>query len=718
MQKKSFREMDEKERVRHSLSSRMFRATLASSLVLGVVMLLVGMSLYMVALTGQYIREACALCNSASAVLVDSADFKRVSYAVRLRYRNLSDDIRVDPETEEYQKSFHEIDLWPEQRRLKNLLKKFRESSSVNDIYIGMYDESRMALLYITDPDESAETGCATGFWEPAETRELHKFLKWDGSGRLYDISYTKKYGLMCTSGVPVKNSTGEIHAFVLADITLDDVVAGMRSFFLEYAFTLIVMTCMIGWFMSRRMENALVAPINSIANAAKRYADDKQNGISKENHFSGLNIHTGDEIENLSLIMADMEKELSAYVENLTQVTAEKERIGTELELAKKIQEDTLPSIFPPFPDRTDFDLYAAMDPAKEVGGDFYDFFLLDKDHLGLVIADVSGKGIPAALFMMISKLLVQNYAKMNLSPGEVLKTVNEQLCSNNQEEMFVTVWLGVLNVKTGILIAANAGHEYPILKRPGKEFEVYHDKHGFVIGGMEGVTYREYKMELEPGTKLFLYTDGVPEAMNEKNELFGLERTLDALNRTADGTPKEILESVQNAIEVYSGSAPQFDDITMLCLVYSGNDQKDRINGRLDREITVDATLENIEVVTSFMDNALNELDCAPKARMQLEVMVDEVFGNIVKYAYPNGSGPVTIRIREELDPKAVMIEFEDAGIPYNPLDKKDPDLSLSAEDRSIGGLGIFLVKKLMDQVDYISRNGKNVLMIRKNI
>lgn len=718
MQKKSFREMDEKERVRHSLSSRMFRATLASSLVLGVVMLLVGMSLYMVALTGQYIREACALCNSASAVLVDSADFKRVSYAVRLRYRNLSDDIRVDPETEEYQKSFHEIDLWPEQRRLKNLLKKFRESSSVNDIYIGMYDESRMALLYITDPDESAETGCATGFWEPAETRELHKFLNWDGSGRLYDISYTKKYGLMCTSGVPVKNSTGEIHAFVLADITLDDVVAGMRSFFLEYAFTLIFMTCMIGWFMSRRMENALVAPINSIANAAKRYADDKQNGISKENHFSGLNIHTGDEIENLSLIMADMEKELSAYVENLTQVTAEKERIGTELELAKKIQEDTLPSIFPPFPDRTDFDLYAAMDPAKEVGGDFYDFFLLDKDHLGLVIADVSGKGIPAALFMMISKLLVQNYAKMNLSPGEVLKAVNEQLCSNNQEEMFVTVWLGVLNVKTGILIAANAGHEYPILKRPGKEFEVYHDKHGFVIGGMEGVTYREYRMELEPGTKLFLYTDGVPEAMNEKNELFGLERTLDALNRTADGTPKEILESVQNAIEVYSGSAPQFDDITMLCLVYSGNDQKDRINGRLDREITVDATLENIEVVTSFMDNALNELDCAPKARMQLEVMVDEVFGNIVKYAYPNGSGPVTIRIREELDPKAVMIEFEDAGIPYNPLDKKDPDLSLSAEDRSIGGLGIFLVKKLMDQVDYISRNGKNVLMIRKNI
>ncbi len=573
MQKKSFREMDEKERVRHSLSSRMFRATLASSLVLGVVMLLVGMSLYMVARTGQYIREACALCNSASAVLVDSADFKRVSYAVRLRYRNLSDDIRVDPETEEYQKSFHEIDLWPEQRRLKNLLKKFRESSSVNDIYIGMYDESRMALLYITDPDESAETGCATGFWEPAETRELHKFLNWDGSGRLYDISYTKKYGLMCTSGVPVKNSTGEIHAFVLADITLDDVVAGMRSFFLEYAFTLIFMTCMIGWFMSRRMENALVAPINSIAYAAKRYADDKQNGISNENHFSDLNIHTGDEIENLSLIMADMEKELSAYVENLTQVTAEKERIGTELELAKKIQEDTLPSIFPPFPDRTDFDIYATMDPAKEVGGDFYDFFLIDDDHLAMTVADVSGKGIPAAIFSMITMITIHNNADMKLMPAEVIARTNDRICENNDEDMFCTVWFGILDLKTGVITAVNAGHEYPIIRHEDGVFSIFEDgNHGLAIGLMPGMTYTEYQIQLQKGDALFQYTDGVPEATALDNALFTVERAVDALNTAPKAPLKDLLHNVADAINTFVGEADQFDDITMLCLEYKG--------------------------------------------------------------------------------------------------------------------------------------------------
>ena len=214
-------------------------------------------------------------------------------------------------------------------------------------------------------------------------------------------------------------------------------------------------------------------------------------------------------------------------------------------------------------------------MHPAKEVGGDFYDFFLLSEDCLGLVIADVSGKGVPAALFMMISQILVQNAAMSGLSPGAVLETVNGQLCKDNPEEMFVTVWLGILDLKTGDLTAANAGHEYPMLKAPGGEFETVRDKHGFVLGGMSGLRFKEYSMKLEPGSTLFLYTDGVPESTDTENHQFGLKRTLEALNRTPDASPAQLLRNVEEDVSTFTGDAPPFDDMTMLCIHYRGPQQ-----------------------------------------------------------------------------------------------------------------------------------------------
>lgn len=250
----------------------------------------------------------------------------------------------------------------------------------------------------------------------------------------------------------------------------------------------------------------------------------------------------------------------------------------GKELALATRIQSDMLPNIFPAFPERPEFDVFASMTPAKEVGGDFYDFFLVDDDHLGLVMADVSGKGVPAALFMMIAKILVQNYAMTGRTPAQVLESVNTQICQNNHEEMFVTVWFGILDLKTGLLTAANAGHEYPVLQRPGGDFEIVRDKHGFVIGGMSGMRYKEYELQLEPGSGLFLYTDGVPEATNAEEELFGMERTLAALNSSPDGTPKTVLETVSSAVQAFVGDAPQFDDLTMLCLQYRGPAEKEK--------------------------------------------------------------------------------------------------------------------------------------------
>ena len=250
----------------------------------------------------------------------------------------------------------------------------------------------------------------------------------------------------------------------------------------------------------------------------------------------------------------------------------SESSRIEAELSMATRIQADMLPNIFPAFPERKEFDIYASMAPAKEVGGDFYDFFLIDDDHLGLVMADVSGKGVPAALFMMASKILIQNYAMMNKSPKAALEETNHQICQNNREEMFVTVWLGILDLRTGILTAANAGHEYPILKMPGGKFELYKDKHGFVIGGLIGVKYREYEIRLEKGSMLFLYTDGVAEATNTKNELFGTERLLAALNGTESENPKDKLDAVNQAVKLFVHDAEQFDDLTMLCIKYNG--------------------------------------------------------------------------------------------------------------------------------------------------
>ena len=288
----------------------------------------------------------------------------------------------------------------------------------------------------------------------------------------------------------------------------------------------------------------------------------------------------TGDEIEVLAESFADLSHRALDYVEQVKTATAEKERISTELHMAKRIQESMLPHLFPPFPDRKEFDLYATMNPARDVGGDFYDFFLVDPDHLCLVMADVSGKGIPAALFMMISKTILQNCAMLGKSAGTVLEKTNEALCSNNQTEMFVTVWIGILEISTGRLTCSNAGHEYPVMytKDGGGEFALIKDRHGFVVGGMECTKYKEYELQMKPGDKLFVYTDGVPEATDCRGKMFTTEQMVETLNTVKNGSPEEVLETVQGAVSKFVGEAEQFDDLTMLCLEYKGPDETEK--------------------------------------------------------------------------------------------------------------------------------------------
>ncbi|MBQ9009621.1 MAG: SpoIIE family protein phosphatase [Clostridia bacterium] len=280
----------------------------------------------------------------------------------------------------------------------------------------------------------------------------------------------------------------------------------------------------------------------------------------------------TGDEIEVLAKTFGQLSNQTQEFIHRILTMTAEKERVSTELSIATTIQANMLPSVFPPFPDRHEFDLYASMHPAIEVGGDFYDFVMVDDDHLGLVIADVSDKGVPAALFMMSSKIIINYRLQLGGSPAEILKAANEQLCRNNKHLMFVTVWLGILELSTGKLICSNAGHEFPILRDPSGAFQVFRDKHSMPLGARLKTKFQDYELQLAPGSAVFVYTDGVPEAANAEGTFYGMERLTNTLNRLAVKRPAEILQGVKEDITAFVDGASQFDDMTMLCVEYCG--------------------------------------------------------------------------------------------------------------------------------------------------
>ena len=699
--------MNRFQKKRHSVAARTFRATVLSSVILGAVALLIGLGLYAYALGGQYIGEAFNLTRSARAVLDNVVDLEPLSNEVMDRYYGLSEQLHSMNGSFQYRYKFADLIEREDYKTVLSVCADLLSESDVYDLYIAMYNVEDGEIIYIADPDEDESTRCLPGDWEKTQSKEAARFLSWDGNGKLYAIDNTENYGWLATSGVPLKNAQGETFAFVLADVSLQNLINGMKLFILQFLVAMIIVVNIIAFMTSRRMKKLLVNPINQIAKAADAYAFDRTNGIDSTEHFNNLNITTGDEIENLALTMKNMEKDLTKYEENLASAVAEKERVSAELTLAKRIQAAMLPNIFPPYPERTDFDIFASMTPAKEVGGDFYDFFLIDENHLALVMADVSGKGVPAALFMMISKTLVKNYASSLKSPKAALEAVNNQICSNNSEDMFVTVWLGILDLQTGVLSAANAGHEYPVLKKPDGAFELISDKHGFVIGGMSGIKYKEYEIKLEPDSMLFLYTDGVVEATNAENELFGKDRMLSSLNSSDAQTATQVLCAVAKSVSDFASDAPQFDDITMLCLHYIGS-------CRDYEEITVDASLDSVPSVTEFIDERLESREASVKAQMQIDVAIDEIFSNIARYAYGEDGGKATVRI--EFKDDLTVITFIDSGKPFDPLKREEPDVTLSAEERKAGGLGIFIVKKTMDDVKYEYSNGCNILTVTK--
>ncbi len=312
-----------------------------------------------------------------------------------------------------------------------------------------------------------------------------------------------------------------------------------------------------------------VLRPLKGIQKNIRIYRQTKDGETVRKN-LDEYRLHN--EMGDLSEDVSNLAAEIDDYLARIQTITSEKERITTELSLATRIQAHMLPDKFPAFPDRSEFNIYATMDPAKAVGGDFYDFALIDDDHLYMAIADVSGKGVPAALFMMASKIILENNAMSGKTPAQVLTATNETICANNHEEMFVTAWLGILEISTGKLTAASAGHEYPVIKQPNGDFEIFKDRHGFVLGGMAGIKYKDYEIRLEPGAKLFVYTDGVPEATDPDNAMFGTERMVAALNSDNGADPEQLLKDVRKAVDLFAKEAEQFDDLTMMCMEYKG--------------------------------------------------------------------------------------------------------------------------------------------------
>ena len=507
--------------------------------------------------------EALALDRDAVATLTDAVMTiyreQVEKYGGSIPFAEFSEE-----EREEYYSAFFDVYAMPEFVDVSFALGDIEASGDLYSTYLSVMDRETDTEVYIVFSAQDSE------LFPGACEDIVPQCREWMADG-IYDFpAYVAEYdgfGHLMSAATGIYDDEGNIIAEAFVDISMDYELDNSRRFLQKMSVYLLAITVLAIGCSMLLVDTSMVKPLNRLAGFTSSFVEN--NYRSNETiSVTDLKFHSGDEIGKLYESVGKMHVDIQDYMRDLTAATAEKERISTELNVAKQIQSDLLPSAENAFSDRKEFDIYASMNPAKEVGGDFYDFFMIDDDHLGLVIGDVSGKGVPAALFMVCAKTILWGKALMGDSPKEILKTANEMLCQNNNMGMFVTVWLGIMEISTGKVIAANAGHEYPVIRKKDGSFELLRDQHDFVLAGIEESRYHEYEFTVEEGGTLFLYTDGVAEAMNEENELFGTDRLLTALNRDPTGTPRELTEQVLDDINEFTGETPQFDDITILCL------------------------------------------------------------------------------------------------------------------------------------------------------
>ena len=530
----------------------------------------VGYDVYAGTMDAHYQMLAMNVSKTAASLVNAEEVGELVAQVMEIYRKDLAPTYDSDEEWAEYLSQYTGISEQESFTTLYDTLYKIKTANNVLSLYISYMDSESMTGIYIIDADKT-ETGCPTGTWDIIYPQN-YEAMKHPENGFEAYITDTEEYGWLCSAGAAVLDDSGKAVAHVFTDISMESVMADRQAFLMRLCAILIGITTVITLALIKVVNTALVKPINSLASAASSYVEAKEEG--EVSALALLDIHTGDEVENLSHALKRMERDINGYIENLTHVTAEKERIGAELSVATHIQASMLPCIFPAFPNRREFDIYATMTPAKEVGGDFYDFFLVDDDHLAVVIADVSGKGVPAALFMVIAKTLIKDHTQSGKPPEEVFTEVIRQLCEAYDENLFVTAWMGVLEISTGKLVYVNAGHNPPVIGRKNGETEFLRSRPGFVLAGLDFTKYRAGSLELMPGDLLYLYTDGVTEAMNTAQELYGEERLKRTLDANVSAAPEEIFKAVKKDLDDFVADAPQFDDITMLAMRYLGRE------------------------------------------------------------------------------------------------------------------------------------------------
>ncbi len=451
--------------------------------------------------------------------------------------------------------------------KMQRFLEDLRKGTEATEIdFVIMYPEREYGI-YVMDARDVAAIPCGEMFEVSSKN--------FDKKTKLFKGFYSrsKYFGILRTDGVLIyADKSAGVYAYLTADIPTSKINDRFISFIISSTLAAIILAIVVCLLIAYFIKKNMVKPIMHISDLAEKYAEGYEERSLK--HEDNIKLVFGDipcsritEANDLLSSMQKMEQEINSYIKNLDTVTREQERIRIELDTASAIQAAMLPDATDPFPGRDEFEIFASAKAAKEVGGDFYDFFLIDEDHLGLVIADVSGKGVPAALFMMACKIIIKNLAIAGLSPSKTLMKANEQICANNKEGMFVTVWFGILSIKEKKLVASSAGHEYPFIKK-GDRFDIFKDPHGIILGGMEGVKYKDYEIELEKGDTILVYTDGVVEATDKDKKLFGSKRLLESLNKEPNLDPKALIGHVIEDVNAFVGDEKQFDDLTMMCI------------------------------------------------------------------------------------------------------------------------------------------------------
>ena len=468
------------------------------------------------------------------------------------------------PEFEDFLANFSHLEETEEYKTLYQQLSRLLSINDVEDIYLARWDNTyRFAAVYLVDP-APGEDQCRIGTFDVANPDP--EIIAHPENGMPPYTTDTAEYGWLATGGTSLFTSDGDFSAFLTVDISMNAVMDQINSFLMQLALFVVLITTVIVVIYLIVTDRAVIRPVKLLARSAEGYLKN-DSGVEKHS-FEGLPIHSKDEIGDLYSAICQMENNLNDHITRVLSMTAEKERIGAELDVATRIQADMLPTDFEAFSEQNGVDIYGIMVPAKEVGGDFYDYFRIDRDHIGLVMADVSGKGVAAALFMSVTKTFILSRTMMGGLPEEILTDTNKWLCRNSASGFFVTVWLGIYEISTGEIRYVNAGHEYP-LRADGSGVAVLRTDNDPPLGTDEDIEFHGEKTSLSEGDLLVLYTDGIPEAKNAEGKRYGLDRMKTALK--GKKTSGDAVRSLKEDLKTFVGGADPFDDVTMLCLVRS---------------------------------------------------------------------------------------------------------------------------------------------------